>query len=277
MLTIAAAAYNVISMGFSWKQNIRNWINFLDGSGEIVIAVNTSKDDTLKELREFFAAERLTLPAWSSLVFNVIETNFPYDDPEFDGKIKNAAFKAATMPVVLALDLDEILPLKNKHAWDDARRSLIYTYDFDGFIIPSVDLCKSWETCKSVGQKFYLVKSRPNISRGVPKFARKEDGSIDITKSDTTEFILENGELAKFGSLINPNYAEAQRLGEIQSGRIPFVLHLGWLDREQRMRQSKFWKPVWENRAKSEVKDVIDTPEMFDSIEVKSHGLGRMF
>lgn len=276
MFSIVSCGYNIIDMSFDWRENIATWATFLDGTsesgqGEIVIAVNTSKDDTYNALTQYFKELKAKTP-WSRVVFKLIQTDFPYTDPEFDGKIKNAALQAASQPYAILLDLDEVLARKNRDTWVVAAEALRRDERLDGLGIPSIDLCKDWSTMKSLGQKFYMVKTGRGLTRGVPAFARKEDGSIDITKSDTTE-VLKGDQLAQFGYVQNPANPEMMRLNDLQLGNVPYVFHRGYEQRAQRIKQGTFWKPHWENRAKHEVADVVATAEAFDKIPVRPHGL----
>jgi len=53
----------------------------------------------------------------------------------------------------------------------------------------------------------------------------------------------------------------------------PFVVHLGWLDWENRKNQNKTWQPVWSNRAGFEVNNIMNEEEDFNKIQVFNHNL----
>jgi hypothetical protein len=113
MLTIATTCYNVIKMNFDWESTLQNWIDFLENSGEIVIVVNKSEDDSLGAITRFIDQVKVN----SVVKFKIINENISYDDPEFDGKLKNIAYKKSTQPYIIQLDMDEVLPLSSKNNW----------------------------------------------------------------------------------------------------------------------------------------------------------------
>ncbi len=196
----------------------------------------------------------------------------PYTDPTFDGQIKDAALQAARQKLAILLDLDEVLSLGTRDQWVVAGATLLRDPKLDGLIIPSIDVCKTWDMMKGLGQKFYLVKTGRGLTRGVPAFAKREDGSIDTTKSDTTE-VLRGDQLAAFGYVLNPEYREVMKLNDLQLRLVPYVFHLGWLHKAKRLKANAFWKPVWEARAKQEANDIVTTETEFDKIAVRPHGL----
>ena len=235
-------------MGFSWKDTISNWISFLDSIGEIVIAVNTSTDGTAGLIRDHAKA---SVPAYSRVVVKVVEVDVPYSDPEFDGKLKAIALKHCTQPYAILLDMDEVVLPTQRILWQDMARELEYNRKNDALLVPVVDLIGDERSYKSIGSKWYIHRNIPNITRGVHRHARRDDGSIDKTKSDTCELIYADSlDLVRAGQVIMESLPAFLKIGYLESGAVPFVYHLGWLNFEQRLRQAAFWRPVWDNRDK---------------------------
>jgi len=131
-------------------------------------------------------------------------------------------------------------------------------------MIASINLCKDKYHYKDIGFKFYL--HRGGLKRGVWNQAKNTDGSIDIKKSDSTEILLENGELPKVYPLSND-------INMLKEYKIPYVFHHWGDNPNKRIEQNKFWKPVWENRAKREVNDIILDKSQIAKIEVFEHNL----
>jgi hypothetical protein len=262
MLSIYSACYNVIENSFDYSFFIRNWYRFLNGEGEIVLAVNGSRDDTLKTLYDFVGLLKYTEPSNTSI--RIIETDYSYDSPFFDGQIKNTALQACANEYAILLDLDEAVVPSQLTLWKEFAQKL-KVCRFDGFMIPSVNLCGDILHYKDVGYKFYLHKVE-GLHRGVWKRALKSDGSIDIKMSDTTEVCREDGELARFYPL--PNSIEALRIGGV-----PYVFHFWGVNPVQRIKQNKWWKPHWENRAGEAVDDIILSEDEIKKIPVFEHQL----
>lgn len=275
MFSIVTAAYNIVDMTYDWKNNISNWHSFLEGEGEIIVAVNTSTDNTVKELELLFKQLNsigVTQFTRNKITLKIINTEFSYEDVEFDGKIKNSAYKAATQKFVIPLDLDEVISLKTKDVWISAALELERNDKIDGYFIASLNVHGSWKNYKDIGQKWYMVKNKPDIYRGIPDFAKNQDGSIDITKSDTTEF-CRNGNIINTVYAFSHNFGDRVKINHMAFNRIPFVWHLGGENFAQRLKQNKFWKPVWEARAKKEVNDIILTIDDFNKVIILPHNL----
>lgn len=249
MISIYNSSFNIVSAGFDWKPVLQNWLDFLNGTGQIVIAVNKSTDDTPKVLREWFAKWKEE-NIWSHTKIDVIDIDISYDDPEFDGKGKAAALEKCTEPYCTLLDLDEVIVPSQRRLWRLLCQELERS-PYDGFMIPVVDLIGKEDRLKSIGAKWYLHRNRPQITRGVVKFAYREDGSIDKTKSDTCEAIYgETGELIHSAAIINLSLPPQMILPALETRQVPFVYHLGYLNLEQRLKRAEFWRPVWDNRDK---------------------------
>lgn len=248
MITIYTQLFNAEKMRFKWREAIRNWFEFLDGIGEICIAINTSEDNT-PELVRAWCEQLSSETPHSQTKFKVIDIQIPYTDPAFDGLGKAAALSHATQPFAILLDIDEFVIPSQRKLWMKLAGELQKRRDFDSFLIPVVDLIQDEQHFKSIGSKFYLHRTSPNITRGVFKGGYREDGSININSSDSTELIYaDTQELVRAQFLIMPQMPDFIKIGTLESGETPYVLHYGWIDAEQRVRQSDFWRPVWENR-----------------------------
>ncbi len=272
-LSICTSIYNAQRMGFAWKDAFANWLQFLAGEGQLVIAINTSDDDTP-------AAVRAWVKQWqeehasSTTVIDVIDIAIPYTDAAFDGKGKAAATAAAKQPFVILLDLDERLIPSQRKQWLALARELERS-PAEALFIPVVDLIGDPERYKSCGQKWYLHKNLPHLTRGVVKGAMHENGTTwDTSKSDSCELInRDTGELAPTASIMAPGLPPFMVVAQLESGAVPFVYHLGWLDAEQRLRQSAFWKDVWDARAGTPGKEPAMTLEKLEAIPRYQHNL----
>lgn len=269
--SVHSSLFNILKMGFDFRSSIDNWATFLSlipGYHEINLVVNTSEDNTLEVIKQCAIDYR----KWN-VVINVIESNILYSDPAFDGKIKDVGFQESTGDINILYDLDEVAPLYTAKSWLKIGEQLMENNEIDGLLIPSIDLFGSFEKATAVGQKWYMVKNKSYIKRGVFGGAIKENGKIDISRSDSTEATYSDGSLIKSAHLFDPRMTYEQKLKELQSGNWPFVFHLGSLNVEQRVKQNEFWAPVWSNRAGEEVKNIKLKKEEFENISTFEHGL----
>lgn len=238
MFSIYSSAFNLIHNHFDYKDALDNFCAFAD---EVVIAVNTSVDNTLDILNDLRSV-------YPNLV--IIATNFSYEDPLLDGKIKNAALQATTQRVKIGLDMDERIPLRHKDRWKFYGNSFNFRMDIDCIMVPSINLYGSLHTIKAnlkdnLGAKWYLHK--PGLYRGPVKYARLSDGTVDTNNSDTCELIYENGSLVKSDTLLY--YADISSLENylnwLEKTGI-FVFHLGYASFENRVvRNKNFWHKHW--------------------------------
>lgn len=269
--SIHTSLFNVIKMDFDYKSSIDNWSTFLSlipGYHEINLVVNTSEDNTLEVIKQCAIDYRK-----QNVVINVIESNIPYSDPAFDGKIKDIGFQESTGDINILCDADEIIPLYTAKSWLKVGNQLMENNEIDGLLIPSIDLFGSFEKATAVGQKWYMVKNKSYIKRGVFAGAIKADGKISVDRSDTTEATYLDGSLIKSAHLFDPQMTYEQKLKELQSGNYPFVFHLGSLNIDQRVKQNNFWKSHWENRAGEPVNNIKLNKEEFNNTSTFEHGL----
>lgn len=237
-ISIYTTAYNLKADLFDYRKSLIRFFEFAD---EVVVATNSIDD--------YAILESLKIP-----FLKIVLAEIPFTDYAFDGKLKNAALQSCTSDFCILLDLDEYIPRYQNLLWKQlctfARETKI-----KAFLIPVIDLFKDHDHYKSIGYKWYLHQ-REGCFRGVVNFAKQENGKIDTSKSDTTELIDENGELIPATYLVNPGLSAESQL-EIMSANPIFVVHEGWLNKDNREKQNSFWKPHWENRSG---KELIDKP-----------------
>jgi hypothetical protein len=225
-ISIYSSAFNLLKNKFNFIEAINNFCLFAE---EIVICVNSSDDDTFEELNKLKSY-------YSNLI--IIESNFSYEDPLLDGKIKNKALQATTNEIKIGLDMDEYIPLWQKLIWKKLAFNLKFDYNSDCYMIPSINLYKNINNYFSITPKWYLHKS--NLYRGAVNFAKKDNGTVDTSKSDTCELIDENGNLVKY-SQVTPFDIDSLRTKDY-----PFVIHNGYLDLNNRLLRNKnFWEDHW--------------------------------
>ena len=270
-LSIYSCFYNVEAMGFDWRGALQNWYTFLQPAGQIVIAVNTSTDNTAQLVRDY--AKQIADPR-SQVQIDVIDISIPYDDPEFDGKGKAAALKHCTQSFAILLDCDERVVPSQRPLWMQLAHDLERNYSFDAFLVPVVDLIEDEYHYKSLGSKWYLHRNTPKITRGVHKQGYREDGSIDKTKSDTCEAIyVDSRELVRAQPLLLPGLPNFITISQLEGRDVPFVFHLGWLQAEQRLKQAEFWRPHWDTRDGGHSKEPALTLEDFNKLPHIRHNL----
>ena len=183
MLSIYSSAFNLIKNNFDYKDALNNFSHF---ANEVVVAVNESEDDTLLELKSY-ANERKNI--------RIVETDFSYEDPLLDGKIKNAALQETTQEFKINLDLDERIPIRHRGKWEMLAYQLRFA-SFDSYLIPSLNLWGNrrsmrWDEEMKMNFKWYLHKQ--GLFRGAVDFGKLPNGKIDTSKSDTCELINEDG------------------------------------------------------------------------------------
>jgi hypothetical protein len=238
MFSIYSSAFNLVKNQFDYVSSVDNFCKFAD---EVVIAVNTSLDETLIKLLDLVGI-------YPNL--KIVQTDFSYEDPLLDGKIKNVALQHTSCEYKIGLDMDERIPLRHKHKWEFFAKSFEYRMDIDCIMVPSINLYGSLRHIKSsfkenLGAKWYLHKK--GLHRGPVNFALNSNGTVDTSKSDTCELIYSDGSLVKSDSLVR--YADTTNLDNylrwIEKKGI-YVFHLGYVDFEKRvLRNLNFWCNHW--------------------------------
>ncbi len=252
-IEIYGSAFSLISNSFDYKSALNNFCNFAD---RVTVAVNTSNDGTFEALSQYKTDNKIEH-------LNLVQCDYSYDSIDFDGQIKNFALQNTFYRGLVLLDLDEFIPLSQKPLWIQYAEQL-YDSDFEALMIPSINLCGSFNTYKDIGHKFYLHKR--GLRRGIVNYAKLPNGKIDINLSDSTELVNNSNNLPKIATF--PNDLES-----LKTGNIPYVFHQWAVNYDQRVRQNEFWKPVWENRAGRKVDNIILSKSDLEKISVFQHGL----
>jgi hypothetical protein len=225
MFSIYTSAFNLIKNKFNYKFHIQNFSQFAD---EVVIAINTSEDNSVNEVRDFIIEN-------CDNVY-VLETNFSYDDPLLDGKIKNAALQATNQDLKIGLDMDEYIPLWQRYIWENIGNQLMYS-PAKSVMIPSINLYKDNKHYFSITPKWYMHKK--GLHRGAVNFAKKNDGTIDTSKSDTCELIDTDGNLTY-------SIQTSFDIESLRTKNYPFVVHTGYMNLGNRiLRNNNFWEKHW--------------------------------
>lgn len=252
ILSIYVSAFNLENGLFDWKDALDRFYEFGD---ELVIGTTSDSKDNTINLLNYYIKDKSRA--------KLIITDFSLNSPTFDGDIKNAALQATTLPAKILLDLDEFPLLCQKEIWISFYHFMI-SQGAECMALPSINLCGDMYHYKDIAYKFYL--HRDGLHRGVVKHAKKQDGSINISISDTTEPLNSDDELPKIITVEN-------NINYLKTGRVPFVFHKWAVDLDKRIGQNKFWSPVWANRAKKEVNDIILDKKQLEKIEVFEHNL----
>jgi hypothetical protein len=227
VISIYHSAFNLNKHGFTrWQDCLSKSCLFAD---EVIVAINTSEDDTEDTVNNILKKEAKS--------FKVIKTSFDYNDPWLDGKIKNAALQECTQEFKLQLDLDEYVPTWQRSIWDNICFKLKFDSNISCLAIPSVDLYKDLHHFKSINHKQYLHKG---IAYRAPQIAaRKQDGTINTLMSDGCDLVDFNGNFI-------PTQGINNSLEALESNQIPFVVHLGYVDLNSRLKRNhEFWHDHW--------------------------------
>ncbi len=262
-LSAYISAWDVLANGFDYVTPLRAALDVFD---EVVVAVNTSKDDTLVTLRSF--ANQIE----NAGRLRVISTDYAYTDITFDGKIKDAALQACTGDVMVQLDLDEIAVPSQRTLWRDYAAQLLAMPGVDCLMLPSVDLWGDMHTVRAdraIGVKFRL--HRPGFRRGVWKAAWRDGGRhIDTSRSDSTELIDAKGDLARGMSVVPEAFLNPQFTAMLNG--YPLVLHLGYVSFDQRVRVNKaIWSEHWELRSGHKENVAVDKDALLGYPTIKHH------
>jgi hypothetical protein len=225
MFSIYHSAFNLIKHGFvGWQQSVQNSCQFAD---EVIIAVNTSVDGTKEAIEE-------TLKDFSN--WKIIETNFSYQDPWLDGKIKNEALQVCTQDFKIQLDLDEYIPLWQKPIWENMAMQLQF-HPCQCAAVASVNLYKDWDHLASITNKQYF--HRGQAYRAPCIASRKQDGTINTKMSDGCDLVDSQGSfISTIGTPSDQSILEQQVA--------PFVVHFGYVDLDSRLKRNhEFWHEHW--------------------------------
>lgn len=255
MISLATSAFNIESNDFDIHSAIKNWELYVD---EIVISTIPSRDNSLQILKELE----------SSKPIKIIEEDFSLEDPEFDGKLKNSSHQNASNEIVVQCDLDERMGGKPE-AWESFAETLLSNESVKSLFIPVIDLYGSYYEYSSINKKWYICK-KEGTKRGVVSFARKQDGKIDIEKSDTCELLDEDDNLVPYIDICHHYQIDPLRYCQLHN---PFIWHLGYIDIDRRSKINSWWKPHWENRKGESIQEVEISKKDLESRETFKHNI----
>jgi len=256
-ISVHTLLFNYIPEKYHILDAFTNWSKYAD---EIVVA--TLEDQVSEILKEF---DRLSVTdKLNTVKIRVVsDEKINADDPLFVGKLKNLSLRNCSNDVVIQQDFDERIGGLPEY-WEVGAEQLRVLNIPAACFVPVIDLYKDFDHYKSIGTKWYLTK-KEGVYRGPVTFAKKENGLIDTDKSDTCEAINHNGELLPSMSLID-------FMKDLNTD-FPHVVHLGYLDLEQRIEHNKFWGPVWSARSGKKVEVATDLETLEKENEAKPHGL----
>ena len=268
-ISIYSSAHNLTKNGFKIVDHFNNFARFGD---ELVIAVNESQDNTWQLLSDL-----KNLSPYGDKVF-LVEANFSYSDPQFDGKLKNHALQHTAYPFKMGLDLDELVNLDQRPLWNNLCEQLEANPQLDALLIPSVNLWGNrervrWDGEKNRAYKWYLHKA--GLTRGPIREAVNGDGTINIAISDGCEILNEQKGLATCaridGHLDFCTNFEDYFAGIYQLGI--WVWHVGALDFDERVKRNReFWAGHWETTSGTKVETVVDKKQL-ECYNTFEHGL----
>ncbi len=257
-MTLSAyiSAWDLVQNAFDYETALGRAVAFFD---EVVVAVNTSKDDTLARLQALAARGQVgheptpglyVGPSGEWVKLRVIATDLAYTDITFDGRVKDAALQACTGDVLVQMDLDEFVPLNQRALWRRYAEELLTIPQADCFMLPSVDLWGSMDTVRAdarVGTKFRMHKR--GLHRGVWKEAWMGSRThFDTSKSDSCELLDAKGDLVRAMAVVPPNLLHPSTLMMLNG--YPFTVHTGYVSFDQRVRVNKaIWAEHWQLRS----------------------------
>jgi hypothetical protein len=255
--------FNATLRQFDIEKTIENFCIFFD---EVILSTIKSEDDT----RERLAKLESLYPK-----LKIIESDITTEDNRFDGKLKTLAMKSCTSEIKVIVDCDERFILKQRPLWDKYAEKLLLDNSVDGYLIPVIDLFKSEETIRAnsmIGQKFRMHKNTV-VKRGVLPQAELSNGLFRTDLSDSTEPLLDNGQLAKFGTIVNQMDLNPMFCDNL-ANQI-YVLHYGSLDLERRAKIGReFWKQKWSERSGHEenvftsIKELENQPTIYHNLPI---------
>jgi len=257
------SAFNLIRNEFDWEKALSNHGSIAD---EVVVAVNTSEDDTLDVLSNFAKKSKKDI--------KILTTDFSYSDPDLDGRVKNAALQATSHKYKLGLDMDEMINPKQRDSWVALVNFLDAYSEANAFLVPVIDLYKNKHEYKSIGTKWYI--HREGLYRQTVNFAKNSDGTHDTDRSDSCELTDKNGDLVCSYNVLAEGIDDEEKLSQISNNDLPHVIHMGHLNTRKRiLRNKNFWKNHWRVQAGKDV--YVPTSEDEIKHESKKHNLDVSF
>ena len=248
------AGWNLVKNNFDIQDYLDNAFYYAD---EVVVALNTSDDNSLEALNQYKDSFGRNL--------KIVTTNFSYEDPFCYGKIVNAALQACSGDVLCLRDFDE----RNGGDLDTFRNinEIFLKNPEQALFAPVINLYGSYDSYIDCNRKWYFHKR--GFFRGAVNFGLKADGRPDYNKTSTDELIDSDGNLVaavNLATMDNP-------LLYMQHGW-PFVYHLGYVDFNERVkRNNEFWIPFWEKATGGDKNNHATDTEQLEKRESFKHGL----
>lgn len=264
--SIYTSLFNYDPEKFDLLEAFKNWSKYAD---EIVIA---TFEDQAKDISAIVGSEMCGF--WDIPEFQIVscpETSL--EDPLFDGKLKNAALQACSNELVIQQDMDERLG-GDIRQWNYLSSVLLTLKPPYAAMIPVIDLYKDYHHYKAVNAKWYLHIKEGSF-RGAVNFAKRENGSLDISKSDSCELIDKNENLIPY--FVDSRFAQPFTNKEVDqmNASMPHVIHLGYLDLTKRAEHNKFRKKCWEAMEGSPVETATTVEQLEKENQCFPHKLGN--
>jgi len=128
-------------------------------------------------------------------------------------------------------------------------------------MLPTLDLFEDLHHYITIGGKWYM-HHKEGCYRGAVNFARKEDGTLDHSKSDTCELIDSRGSLIPCVGKV-----------DFSSNNWPKIIHLGYLNLDERNKVNEFWGKIWNHRKTGELLDTWERKKIKTDSRKKPHNL----
>lgn len=268
--SIYTSLFNYDPEKFDLLEAFKNWSKYAD---EIVIATFEDQREVLERvIAKVFLEYNGKDDFYNRFkIVSCLDTSL--DDPLFDGKLKNAALQACSNELVIQQDMDERIG-GDIPQWIYLKAVLETLKPPYAAMIPVIDLYKDYDHYKGVGAKWYLHLKEQSY-RGAVNYAKREDGSLDINKSDSCELIDKNGNLIPY--FVDSRFAEPFTNKEIESFDIsmPHIIHLGYLDLTKRAEHNKFRKKCWEAMEGRPVETATTVEQLEKENQCFPHKLGN--
>lgn len=232
-ISIYSYGWNLIKYHFDIEDALANWSKY---ANEIVIAINTSEDNTYNEIDRIAKANNYPVV--------LIKTEFdPINDPYYYGKVVDAAFQACKNEICIAQDFDERIIAK-KEVLHRICQFLLDDKFHKAYFVPTIDLYGSTEYCLPEYKRKWYITKHQGLKRGPVNFGIKKDGFPDYNKTSTDEITDLDGNLVPALTLVNSLTLE--NLSAYVERGMPLVYHIGYLSLNDRLERSIWWKHYWE-------------------------------
>lgn len=257
-ISIYSTAFNAIEKKFDYKDALDNWAVYAD---QISIAIGTSVDDTYGAI-EAYAKEK-------NYPVSLIRTTFDFSsDPYAYGYTENAALQNCDGQILIQQNLDERFRC-DKQMLQDLSEHLLRTPFIQAYFVPVINLYGSNSKYLDIQGKWYIHKR--GYYRGPVKFGLKEDGRPDYNITSTDELIDHEGRLPQCFPLLRDPALEP--LTKYVETGMPLVYHVGYVNLNDRLERSLWWKQYWEGATGGDKNKHPTSIEELANRETKEHGL----